>query len=333
MNPFEKSKAINYAHGAGSAKEAYVERLKADYNRNFSKSLEHEAGAKRNGTPQEFIAHKTKGSQRYSLSSKAGETFFAGDIIECYNSHWIVVEVEANKDIYTSGYMERCNHLFKFVAGGKIIERWGVLDSGVYSTTLTDTLLMPELNKQFKIYLPYDDDTKLFSIGRRFAVGTTYDEAGKQVLVAYKITGYDPATMNYGEDALLVLNCKSDAYDPVADNLELEICDYNLVQPDSNDALCTVDYVGKPFLRVGGGKKTFVCKFADANGNEVSPDDVEWTITTVDNTGLTTHTTTNASITISLSDQATIGTLYTIKAESESLDCSGTLIVKGAGMI
>ena len=103
MNALEKSRIINYAKGTTSEKQSHIARLRKEFDRNFTKSLEYEADAMRNGIPQEFIARKTKGSQRYELSSRPGETFNAGDLIVCYGSTWIVTEVGPNKDIYTIG--------------------------------------------------------------------------------------------------------------------------------------------------------------------------------------------------------------------------------------
>lgn len=334
MKPIEKSRIINYAKGAQSQKQAHITRLKAEYERNFTKSLEYEADAKRNGAPQEFIARKTKGSQRYELASRPNETFNAGDLIDCYGSTWIVTEVNANKDIYTSGYMVRCNTVFKFQLGDKIVERWGVLDPGVYSTTIKDTLVMPELNKQFKIFLPYDDETKHLTIDRRFAVGSMYDVNGKEVLSVYRITGYDPQSENYGDDRLLVLYCKSDVYDPHRDNIELGICDYHApADTDPVHAKCVISYVGQNALRVGGAEKTLVCTFYDDNDNVLTPDDVVWDVVTLDANGLNIVKEDNMSITISLDSSAMIGTLYNVIASSESLNAEGSLIVKAVSMI
>lgn len=336
MHPLEKSRIINFAKGAQSEKQAHVARLREEFNRNFTKSLEYEADAKRNGKPQEFIARKTKGSQRYELSSRPGETFNAGDLIECYGSMWIVTEVGPNKDIYTLGYMTRCNTIFKFqLDDGTIVERWGVLDPGVYSTTIKDTFLMPELNKQFKIYLPYDEETKHFTIDRRFSVGSMYDVNGKEVLSVYRITGYDPQSENYGNDRLLVLYCKSDVYDPSKDNLELGICDY--IEPNESEPIhgvhCELSYAGVPALRVGGASKSILCTFRDATGNEVEADDVVWEVYTLDDTGLTVVNKDNHSITLMLAAGVTIGTLYNVIASSEKLCTEGSLMVKAVSMI
>lgn len=337
MNALEKSRIINFAKGATSAKQAQVARLREEYNRNFTKSLEYEADALRNGKPQEFIARKTKGAQRYELSSRPGETFNAGDLIVCYGSTWIVTEVGPNKDIYTSGYMVRCNTVFKFqLEDGTVVERWGLLDPGVYSTTIKDTYFMPELNKQFKIYLPYDEHTKHFTIDKRFSVGTMYDVNGKEVLSVYRITGYDPQSENYGDDRLLVLYCKSDVYDPSKDSLELGICDYKTPPAEDGPApevRCDLEYVGVPSLRVGGTPKSIRCVFVDKDENQLYAEDVIWAVDGLDTTGLHIISQDSNMITLQLDESVEFGTLYYITAYSASLDAIGGLMVKAVSMI
>lgn len=331
MNPLEKSRIINYAYGAASPKQAYVARLKREYEKWFDRSLEYEVDATRNGVPQSFIARRTESMDRYALSSRANETFYAGDTIQCFDSHWIVTDVAANKDVYTQGYMLRCNLLFKFQIGDKIVERWGVLDPGVYSTTINDTYLMPELQIQYKIYLPYDDETKYFTFDKRFAAGVSYDGVDP-VLLVYRITGYDPTTENYGNDKLLVLKCKSDTYDPTVDNFELGICNYVAPGTAPPQTRCRLVYEGDPVLRAGGYAKTFTAVFEDAAGNPVEASDVVWDVTTVDNTGLS-RTVDGNTLTLRLGLDASLGTLYMVSVRSDTQGVSDMVTVQGVGMV
>ena len=281
IDAYRKSRAINYALRAQSHKDASITLLQHEYNQNFEYSLEYEPDALRNGKPQEFIARKTKGDQRYELQSRPGESFYAGDIIECYGSVWIVIQVNANKDIYTTGLMERCNHKFQFqnVPGGEIIERWGVLDPGVYSTTIADNMTMPKLDKQFKIYLPLDDETRKIFIDKRFAAGTMYNSSGDEVLVVYRITGRDASTQNYGDDRLLVLNCRSDTYDPSVDNFELGICNYtDPVEPPIPPGIVESEIVpiGETNIRAGGRPRSYRFIIYNSDGEAMVGTDIEW---------------------------------------------------------
>lgn len=280
LSPYDKSRAINYARYAESHKESKINQLRADYARNMVYSLEYEPDAIINGETRRIIAAKTKGNQRYKISSHPDETFHAGDIVECYGSHWIIIEVESNKDICTTGVMLRCNHLFRFQNGtSEIIERWGVLDTGVYSTTVKDTETQTELNKQYKIYLPLDDETRKLYIGKRLATSVMKDSSYDDVLVCWRTTEFDDSSENYGDDALLILKCISDQYHVGIDNIEERICDYiapNDTPPVLSAYNGTIACSGSPTVRIGGSGKTFVAECATLSGEVVSGNDFIW---------------------------------------------------------
>lgn len=280
-SPYDKSRIINYARWAESHKEAEINRLRAEYARNMSQSLEYEPDALINGESRRIIAAKTKGNQRYKISSYPGETFYAGDIVECYGSHWIIIEVESNKDICTTGIMLRCNHLFRFQNGtSEIIERWGVLDTGVYSTTVKETELQTSLNKQYKIYLPLDDETRKLYIGKRLATSTMKDNKYNDVLVCWRTTEFDDLSENYGDDALLILKCISDQYNPNTDSIEERICDYIAVGdvPPIQNYVAEITYGGDAVIRIGGSGKTFKIVYRDAQENIIDGVVTSWSI-------------------------------------------------------
>ena len=273
LSPYWKSRAINYGMGANSVKEANIARLQDSYKQVMHLSLEYEPDAKVNGVSRRIIANKAKGTHRCTIQSYPGETFHAGDLVECYGSTWIIIEVNANKDIYTTGTMLRCNHLFRFQNGtSEIVERWGVLDTGVYSTTVKETETQTLLNKQYKIYLPLDEATERLYIGKRIATGVMKDEQYRDVLTVYRLTEFDSVSENYGDDALLVMKCISDQYNQNTDNFALRICDYidSSVAPPAPapSALnAAIEYSGEAIVRIGGTGKTFRAFYTDESGN------------------------------------------------------------------
>lgn len=282
FTPYRKSRIINSALCANSEKEANVRALQMEYAQNMVKSLEYEPNARINGVERRIIATKAKGTQRYEIQSYPGETFHAGDIVECFDSHWIVIEVTANKEIYTTGTMLRCNHKFRFQNGtSKVVERWGVLDTGVYSTTVKETDVQTMLNKQYKIYMPLDDETRMLYVGKRIATGVMKDSEYNDVLTVYRTTEFDDLSENYGEDKLLVLKCISDTYNPLVDSFEHQICDY--IAPDGegpspSGLFARILYSGDPIIRIAGGGKTFEARLFDSDENAVEGGLVSWNI-------------------------------------------------------
>ena len=327
FSPYQKSRAINYGIGSTSEKQANVARLRAEYAKNMSMSLEYEPNAKINGETRRVIARKTEGNQRCEIQSAPGETFYAGDIVECYGSVWIIIEVEANKDIYTTGTMLRCNHNFKFQNGtSEIYERWGVLDTGVYSTTVQDIDTLTILNKQYKIYLPLDEYTSQLYIGKRFATSTMKDAYYHDVLVVYRTTEFDDSSENYGEDKLLVMKCVSDQYNPEKDNFDLMICDY--IAPDedespdapSDEIVGEIKYSGDPVVRIGGTGKTFTVEYTKGTPAEGQDPEYVADVATVwslgENTpeGIYIESQDNVSCRVVADDDVADGTLVTLTA-------------------
>lgn len=252
-----------------------------------------------------------------------------GSIVEFSDSHWIVTQADIDDTVSKRGYMQYCNHQFKFQShDGKVFERWGVLDSGVYSTTIKNTLAMPELNTQYKVYIPYDDETKYLHIDQRFAGGTMYNREGSPELVVYKFTKYDPLTQNQKGGRLLVMHCAADVYDPARDNLELGICDY--VEETETKTATTLDIVGliseNPVI--GGAPSTYKCT---VKGDTALPNDILWNCQCADMTGVTFSSNADEA-TLSLSSLVVPGTLIVLRASSESLGVETSLTVEAVSI-
>ena len=184
--------------------------------------------AYRNGQEQGFTVTQSDAQYKYAISALPGEDLFVGDIIECYNEHWIVVESRDANPICRTGLMWQCNLLLRFQNWNNTVhERYCVLDSGVYSTTLTGTAHIRTTDKRFKAYLQLDEETENLFIDKRIASGLMPNASGDKVLTCYRITGRDEESRSYGNGAhLLVLNLRSDEYVPGTDNPEERICDW-----------------------------------------------------------------------------------------------------------
>lgn len=209
-----------------------------------------------------------------------------GSIIEWKDGYWLVTELNADDTVTKGGYMKYCNVKIRFqlYADAAIYERHGVLDSGVYSTTLKETLTMPEINWQYKLYLPYDDKTSMLYVDKRFAVGTMPTKHG-QVLECYRFTKRDSIGESSRDGRLLVMYCKSDVYNEKNDNFDELICDY--VSPSDSDTgesslLAGIEYNGNPLLRIGGSGKTFTCLVCDDAGTEITDASISWALSVTD---------------------------------------------------
>ena len=131
-----------------------------------------------------------------------------------------------------TGRAYQCNHLFRFQLGtSDIYERWGVLDSGVYSTTEKSgtTMILPD--QQFKLYMQADDITRQIARDKRFAVDQWKNIEGDDILSVYRVTAYDEVSPSYVYGHLIEFKLRADEYIPGIDNYEQMICNY--ISPDA----------------------------------------------------------------------------------------------------
>ncbi len=211
-----------------TSRERDIAMAKEDFAQSVLDNPTHQENCLRNDVPQRFMICRTDTPNKYNIAAFPGEELYPGDIITAFDEHWIVYQTRVGSAIQVTGVMWLCNHLFRWQNGTPdIVERWGVLDSGVYSTTKTAGYEVNTPDVQYKIYLPLDSDTRRLYVDKRIATNIRYDANGKQILEVYKLTRVDPTSQAYGKGAhLLMLHARSDDYIAEHDNLEERICGY-----------------------------------------------------------------------------------------------------------
>lgn len=249
-----------------SDRERIIQRAKDNFAVKVLNNPGYQPNATRNGVSQRFLVDRTEVAYKIKVIAFPDEALYVGDILEIMGEHFIVIETRVINEVHITGTAWLCNHLFRFQNGTpEIIERWGVLDSGVYSTTLKGNNLVQSLHKQFKVYLPYDKDTAKLYIDKRIAGGVTHNALGEEILTCYVYTGEDPISRSYGKNGhLLIMNVESVEYDASRDNTEECICDYIAPSsPKAEGVLC--DISGRDTLRTGI-KRIYLAQFFDDNG-------------------------------------------------------------------
>lgn len=256
-------------------------------------------------------------TKKFKVMPEDAQYMHYGAVVQWDDGYWLVTDLDFDDTITKNGYMQYCNMLLRFQIGNspEIHERWGVFDPGVYSTTTKETSVIPELNWQYKVFLPYDEQTRLLYVDKRFSIGKLPTKDG-EVLECYKFTKRDVTSQSIGDDRVLIMYCKSDAYDSTADNFEEMICDY--IVPDSNhtdqspipaDVRVEISYNGEPEIRIGGSGKTFFAKFLDDGGNVVDDLAITWSLS-VDATGINIVNEDSEKCKVVLSDNVVDGTLF-----------------------
>ena len=146
-----------------------------------------------------------------------------------------------------------------------------------YFSNLESNATSTESKREFKIQLPYDNESALLDVDKRFML----EIIGKTPRT-YRLTSVDSMTERYdynGEaSGFLVINVEQDAYNPKTDNSELMICDYVTDNSTSAQAEREIFYRGTKEIKAGGPHKKFV-----ATLNGVKDPTVTWSINMDDN--------------------------------------------------
>lgn len=299
----------------------------------FQDSINYVIDAKRNEVTQPMIITGTEVKYKYNITTMPGDELYPGDIIEAHGEHYIVVQTRSESPVYILGLAWLCNVKFRFQNwSSTIIERYGVLDSGVYSTTTGTDGTVTYLKRQFKIYMPSDEETDKIFIDKRLAVGTMYDQNGNEILEAYVITGRTKfGKGGYGDGAhLLEMNAKSSEEIHEKDNIDLMICDY--IAPDEDEeqeettAILECVINGRNNIRLGTSR-TYIGVFYDSDGNECEIDNPIWTVEAQD--GIE-YVLDRAECTITVPDDDSYsGTEIILRLGDGNVDYKNTALVVG----
>lgn len=143
-----------------------------------------------------------------------------GDII--YNAtdkeYWMCTNLLNINDIYKQGEITLCNYTLKFQSPTGTILSYPCIDDSSFMDGLDEGKTITTLNGVHRIKLPFDDNTKLIGVGRRFFL----DKSGT---TTYEVTNVNNTTYNYGDKGLIELTLKQDsAYNPLTD--KNGVCNY-----------------------------------------------------------------------------------------------------------
>ena len=235
-----------------------------------------------------------------------------GDMVECFNQHWIVVELYVDKVGIINGEMWLCNDLLRFQnRSTAVISRHCVVDDGTYSKKSSDPDVFVMTNT-YKIYITIDEATKKLFVDKRLSFGQIYSADGDVILEVYKIIGMDVKSRNFGKDShLMVLTVQRDVYDAQVDSLSENICNIFVDNGDSANPKTTGScvIVGRDTARLGSSRK-YTATFTDANGEVVMTVNPVWTVTAPDGV---THNASNTECAIAIPlDEKYVGEIITI---------------------
>lgn len=194
------------------------------------------------------------------IYSMPNETFNVGSVVYWNQSHWLITQKDNDDDIITRGVMELCNReiCWQDTDDKQIYKLWATIKKPYYNN-LKDSSKITVSNREFKIQMPYTEESSKINIGKRFMLEKINNEPK-----TYQVTSVDSITDRYDRNGEITgfinINMQQDLYNPQVDNAELMICDY--IQPDTEKVVeavgeATIEYKGKPIVKVGGSTKWF----------------------------------------------------------------------------
>lgn len=232
-------RAIQGATDLNNQNEVVIAETKERLKQDLLSSVACQYDSLRNGVPQKFMVTKTDKVSLMNVIAFPDEPLLIGDMIDCFGSKWIVTKVYATDTFQLKGKMQQCNLNLKFQVGTSDIHScWCFFDKGVYSTTTEESSVAQTGAQQFKMIMPYTNETKLLQRDKRLATEILYFPDGTRKLRCYSITANDSVGSSFGDGRLLELKVKEAEDSPDVDNVDEMICDYIAppVTPDPEES-------------------------------------------------------------------------------------------------
>ena len=164
-----------------------------------------------------------------NICSLPGEKLSHGGIVDWAENKWLIIEIDANDEVYARGKMQQCNHLLRWRdESGKIIEKWCIVEDGTkYLIGEKQKDIITVGDARIAVTLPKDEDTVKIGRGRRFLI----DDTDSHSVLAYQITKPNRLYNIFNNNGVFryILN---EVNITDNDNVELRIADY--YQPTMN---------------------------------------------------------------------------------------------------
>ena len=205
-----------------------------------------------------------------------GEDISIGDIVVWKDLHWLVIERDFDDEITVKGKIVQCNRQIKWQNSKtkQIIERWCLITKP-YTSNVTNGTQISVSNREYKVQLPYDEETKLIDLDKRFMLESI---DGKPR--TYSCTSVDQQTNVYQDldNGFIIWNLSQDDAGQPGDNLELMICNYE--EPENSGSVEFSAVISGPeYLRAGLGPWVYSISdvVGDASGvwKIAAPEEIE----------------------------------------------------------
>lgn len=148
-----------------------------------------------------------------------------GGLVDWMDNHWLIVECDANTEIYAKAKMKQCNYLLRWIdADGKTHEQWCIIEDGTkYLTGEYEdrNFVVTRGDSRISMTIAKNEDTLKFCRESRFLI----DDPDSKTKLSYLLTKPLKVGWVYNTDGVysFVLQEVASTDD---DNHELGIADY-----------------------------------------------------------------------------------------------------------
>lgn len=232
-----------------------------------------------NGTDMYLLINSTDKPSEKKFNTLPGEVVNIGDIILWQEMHWLVTQVDFDDEISRSGRIVQCNRQIRWQnpATYEIIERW-CLVTKPYTSNIDEGNVISTSNREFKVQLLYDEETKLLDLDKRFMLEIINGNPR-----TYKCTSVDQQTNKYQDidGGFIVINLSQDEAGQPDDRADLMICNYKEPpdNPEPSPTLLKCEISGRNNIRVGISRKYTAIFHADDGTTTVDGVTPIWTVT------------------------------------------------------
>lgn len=181
-----------------------------------------------NGVDQRVaIVHRTNINEK-RIIALPGERILHGGIVEFGDTHYLITEIDGDREIYERGLMKRCNHILRWIdKDGQLVEKWCIVEDGTkYLIGEFSEDMMSIGDSRIAVTVGKDADTVRMARGMRFLI----DNSDSEEVLAYQITKPNRFFSTYEEGGVFrfILN---EVPLTKNDNIQKRIADFNNWMP------------------------------------------------------------------------------------------------------
>lgn len=223
MNPWDVYRSRLQSVGP-TRREASLNRERRYLNDKLHNSLSHFT-VEVDGKCQNVEIIDTDNLSEKFIYSMPGEDIASGSVVWWMDNYWLVVERDADNEIYTRTKMIQCNYLLRWVdSDGAIHEQWCIIEDGTKYLTGTyedRDFVVTRGDSRIGMIIAKNEHTTKLKRGCRFLI----DDAGSDTMLAYELTKPFKLGCVYNDRGVFkfVLQEVNTTDD---DNQELRIADY-----------------------------------------------------------------------------------------------------------